>query len=290
MQIGEKNREYKKKGKLHYNTKKYSNPFFQNKKKKRSSNTYNFPTKLRLLIILLFFLVLGISWFLLYSKYFKISEIEINGEGKIPATKVREIAENSINKNFFILYPKRNILIFKNKKLIETLKEKYSFDYLNINKKLPNKLIINYKEKEYVAIWQEFENLYFIDEEGYVVTKASTTDIKKQYPLLKNNTEFSIIDNKIGIKNDYLKATIKLSALISSYADELKIENYIIDPKEFNSIKIILREGPYLLFDITKNLEHQVDKLMIIKNEKIKDDFFKKEYIDLRTGDHVYFR
>ena len=56
------------------------------------------------------------------------------------------------------------------------------------------------------------------------------------------------------------------------------------------TIKIKLIDGPGIYFNIDENLKQQLDKLLVIKNEKIKDDFLTKQYIDLRFGDSVYFR
>ncbi len=288
MQIGIKNREHKRKGKLHYNTKKYSNPFFQ--KRKKNLNTNSLPIKIRFFIYLTFFALIFFSWFLFYSKYFKITEIEINGKGSIAHKNIENIVNQTIKSNIFILLPKENLFFFKESKLLAELNKNYYFEYLNIKKDYPHKLILNYQEKEYSAIWSENNNLNFIDDSGIIITTASSTDLKKQYPVIQNNTEFTVIDNKVGVNSLYVPAVIDLSKLLSIYNDELKIDKYIINPAEYNSIKVELTEGPYLLFDISKNLERQVDKLMIVKNEKIKDDFIKKEYIDIRTGDQVYFR
>lgn len=290
LQIGTNNREYKKKGKLHYNTKKYSNPFFQNAKNNNHKQNNQLPPKVKIAMYFIFTLLLLLFWFLFYSNYFKISNIQTNGEGRIPMEKIQEIANFTIDNSIFSLSPKRNIFLMKQNKLISNLEKKYTFEFINIEKKYPNSIIINYKEKEYAAIWNEFDKYYYIDESGRIINEANLDDIEKDYPYIINKTEFGIIDGNIGIKSNYVTACLNLYKLLSPYEQEIKIKNFTIDANEFNSIKIYLDAGPILFFDISKNIEKQVDKLLIVKNEKIKDDFLNKEYIDVRTGDHVYFR
>jgi hypothetical protein len=53
---------------------------------------------------------------------------------------------------------------------------------------------------------------------------------------------------------------------------------------------MILKLGPAVYFNIEEDIDKQINKLIIIKNEKIKKDFNKKTYIDLRYGDRVYYR
>ena len=67
-----------------------------------------------------------------------------------------------------------------------------------------------------------------------------------------------------------------------------KIDRFIVDSTD--TLKVILVDGPYVMFDLTKDLEKQISKLSVLKDQKLKSDFFNKEYIDLRYGDRVYYR
>jgi len=51
-----------------------------------------------------------------------------------------------------------------------------------------------------------------------------------------------------------------------------------------------LIDGPKIFFNTEEGIDKQINKLLVIKNEKLKDDFNGKEYIDLRYGDRVYYR
>ena len=287
-----KNRQankYKKRGKSHYSSKVYSNPFFSNQKR----GVVNFkkthiPIKFKIIILLILILIFSALWFLFYSNYFVIKDIQIQGEGRVSVEKIDSITREQINNNFFVLLPQKNIYIFSVDKLIKKLKEKYSFDYLKIEKKLPNKLVIDYKEKKYSLVFQEDDKYYYADETGYIIDGVSFEEVQqKDYPILNNTSSSKINNNQATIDQIYIKGMLDLVNKLNQ--QEFKVEKFNVCD-EINTLKTKLKDGPTIYFDISKDVDKQISKLKIIKTEKLKDDFAKKEYIDVRIGDSVYYR
>ena len=71
--------------------------------------------------------------------------------------------------------------------------------------------------------------------------------------------------------------------------NDLILEKLIID-SEVDTIKVKILDGPEIYFNISEVLEKQFKKLIILKNERLKNEFNKKTYIDLRIGDSIYYR
>ena len=66
-------RKYKKKGKMHYSTKNYNNPFFDKKSKRGKSLQFSYKIKAILIAILV--VLVALIWFLFYSKTFIIYNV-----------------------------------------------------------------------------------------------------------------------------------------------------------------------------------------------------------------------
>ena len=50
------------------------------------------------------------------------------------------------------------------------------------------------------------------------------------------------------------------------------------------------KDGPFLYLDPSSSFEEQFERMLIIKEEKLKETFSSKQYIDLRYGESIYFR
>ncbi len=270
-------------------TKNYSNPFFEKKKKRSQRNNKPvFSIKIKIIISIFLFCLFFLLWFLFYSNYFAIKTIEGRGAGRIDPRNIEKIAWSQISDSDFILWQQKNIFIFNKKELIKTLNLKFSFNDIIITKKLPDKIIIKFDEKQYSLVWLEKGIYYYIDAHGYVVDRIGDTSEEKDYPLIQNNTSFFIASNRISIDIKFLDYIFLLIDKIKNYND-LIIDRFLIDNNS-NTLKVQIENGPQLFFDINSDIDKQLNKIITLKNEILKEDFYKKEYIDVRIGDRVYHR
>lgn len=291
-QFGSKKRKIKKRGKLHYSAKEYDNPFFANKKKRSSIRAIDFSLskKAKVILALSFFIVISTAWFLFYSRFFEIKSVAINGGGRISTSSVEKIVWQQINNNMLILFPQKNIFLFSKDRLSKNLENKFVFDHIEIKKNIPNTLIVNYQEKTYDIIWEEDDIYYYVDEEGLVITEVNLLEVtEKEYPLIKNMSKFKIQDNTITVAMNYVHFAKQLARELNDYKDDFKVERTMID-NEINSVKVKIENGPLIYFNITNDLEAQIRKVLVIKREKLKEDFNSKTYIDVRIGNSVYYR
>ena len=280
-----------KRRKIDYYNKNLVNPFFRRKKRKINILRYRGSLKTKLITIGIIILIIILIWFFFFSTAFNIDKVDIKGLTRISNQEIEDLVWQRTRSNRFLFFPQRNLIMFSKTKLIETLNENYYFEKITVSKRLPNMLTVNIQEKSYAFIWHETDKYYYTDIDGYIINEINPLEIKeKKYPLIHNEGENKIIKNKINIDNIYISYIINLFNEFSVQdKDDLKIEKFIID-KDINTIKMVLVKGPTIYFNIKESQEKQINKLFIIKNEKLKDDFKNKNYIDLRYGDRVYYR
>jgi hypothetical protein len=289
------NREYGSKKGRRYIKKKYSNPFFSEKKKKNTSafsleNSFLklSALKVKLIFLGIFVLISGAAWFLFFSDYFIIQTITAGGQGRIPAEHIQEIAWNFINKPIFLL-PSKNLILTDVEKLKGIIEEKYAFNEIKIEKEYPSGLKIRFMEKEYAFIWNERSIYFYIDAAGYIIKETNLEEIQnKNYPLIVNNSNLFIDNNLIGIEKKYLDHVALILEKLKN-KEGIAVEKFYVD-QEINTVKTGLLEGPVIYFNTDMDIDKQVGKLLILKDERLKEDFKTKEYIDVRYGDSIYYR
>lgn len=281
---------YTSRSKSYYQSKKYTNPFFQDTKKRRRRFGSRLNKDKIIFSLCLVFMGLLI-WFFMYSGYFAISATEVKGEGRIDPGLIEKIVWEQIGESYFIFLPQKNIFIFNKNKLRAAIQEKFALSNLEIEKKLPNKIIIRFIEKEYALIWQEGERYYYGDVHGDIITElANILDVNKSnYPLIQNQKSEKLEADLAGIEAPYLEYILNLFQILAAHKDNLPLDYFIID-NEQNKVKIKLLDGPKLYFNINEDANKQINKVLVVKEEKLKNDFFKKEYIDVSIGDSVYYR
>ncbi len=286
----------RRRGRLYYHSQIYKNPFFPKHQSriKKSKLTHLKPIKIswRLkLAIVIFLLILAlIIYFLFYSSYFNIKTIKAEGEGRVSPETIEKLAWRQIKNNFFILWPEKNIFLFRSEKLIQTLNSKYVFSFIKITKKFPRTILVKYKEKEYDLIWQEAKKYFYANSEGNIITEITPEEAAgKSYPLIENQSEALISNRKITAGETYLRYALILAKKLPKYTNLPPVEKYIID-QELNTVKVKFKNGPLVYFNIKNSVDKQIRKLIILKQEKLDLTFFDLSYIDLRYGDSVYYR
>ncbi len=268
--------------------KKFKNPFFQNKKKiKFNLPGFLYSWRAKLLAIELVILFVGLAVFLFFSPIFQISNIEANGFNRIPENDVINTSWSQTNEKRFLIGDQNNLFLFSTKKLIKNLEKKYCFDHLEIIRKFPNILIVNAQEKSNSFIWSEGDKYFYADLDGYIIEEVNPLEIKtKKYPIINNKTDVkAIIEEKIDLEKNHITYINEIFTKIKN----IEIDKFILD-NEINTVKIKINAGPDIYFNVLEDVDEQLEKLSAVRNEKLKDDFNSKEYIDLRFGDRVYFR
>ncbi len=282
-------KKFKAKKKFDYHKKNYSNPFFRHKKKIKIKSP-SLTWRVKLIIFEIIILIGGIIWFCCFSTYFAISAIDVIGAEKISIQDIKELARQQTKHRRFLFGSQKNLFFLNANELIKTLNEQYCLDNIVIKKKLPGILIIKFKEKIYSVIWHQSDKYYYIDEAGNIIIETNPLEIKqKNYPLIDYQGGGKIVDKKIDGQNDNINFIIKLFNEFKKAKYGFKIERFIIN-NELNTVKMIINQGPEVYFNTREDLEKQVTKLLVLINEKLKDDFNEKTYIDLRYGDRVYYQ
>jgi len=240
-------------------------------------------------IILLGVLIIIYSFF--YAPWFSIKNVEFKNLSSISPIKLtEEYIKPQLNSFNYIFTKQINIFSFSKSKLINNISEEYNLESINIEKKLPNQIIITINEKLPTLIYRSNNTNFFLDENGTITSKLTEEESNNEgnLPIIVN---LSNENTSIG-QNIYTKE--KLTNIVSiinhtkNYS-KLKITNYETPVLLSTQFNIFTEEGYKVYFDISKNVDEQFNRLTRVLDES---DATKVpvEYIDLRIGDRVYIK
>ncbi len=266
---------------------KFINPYYRIKKSKLS--ILNSSLRAKVIVVEVITLTVGLIWFFYFSTVYDINSVEVIGARKIPSDEIVRVVRLKLNKDR-LFGSSQNIFLFDVNDLKKDLNNIYYLTSLEVLKYLPNKVEVLVVEKEYSAIWKEGDSYYYIDEVGKVIDRANPLEIKKSYPLIDSSKENKFNKNRIIGEEDGIDFVIGVFKTFRKDDIDLlkRFDSFVLDSTD--TLKIVLIEGPEILFSLANDSKKQVLKLVALKNQKLKDDFYNKEYIDLRYGDRVYYR
>jgi cell division septal protein FtsQ len=269
-----------------YHEKKLENPFY-----KRRGRIISFAgLKGKLITFVSVLILLFVFWFIFISQFFVITKISVSGLDQRSNDKVNSLLTGQMHSGNFVLFPQNNLLFFNQKNFQTTLRKEYHFQSVSLKKEWPNGLVINIVDKPLVGIWNEGDKYFYVDSDGYAVQEISPLDMNENiYPLLTNLSSQKIYNGRITANPGYLDFAAELFEKFPKIMPEIKIDRFIIDD-DVDTIKLLTAGGLTVLFNTKDNADKQLNNLLILKNQKLKDSFNKQKTVDLRFGDKIYYQ
>jgi len=142
------------------------------KKKHRVKKKVN-PNKV--MIVLLFVLMFAFSMSaVLVSDLFNVKYIEVTGNDRVTKSSIL----NTVDKNGDLLRNK-NIFMFSKKDVEEKIKKNPYIDVVEVDRKLPNKIVVKIQEKEIFVTLKNGDNYCYIDRDGNLLEELKGTNESK---------------------------------------------------------------------------------------------------------------
>ncbi len=226
------------------------------------SQTAKLKWQTRVLILFLAFVCIYFVYIILFSNYFKINQIIVEGNEEISSQKIIEKCEEILNKRKLLFFKNNNYFLFNTDKVEESLAQDYLFDYLRVEKKYFSTLFVKLEERSYKLFYITDNNNFLVDEQGILISRVNLPEedeiIIKEIPqkIIINQEEIDEQDNKI-VRNHPLYQNTNSTSTVFVWVD--------------TDQGLIVREE-----SIIESIEKEVYPDM----PKIGDEFFSKNIIE----------
>ena len=253
--------------------KKHIKPKIRNLKPKKSI----FKMRFFWFAILIILLLTTVAYFILFSSRFNVSIIEILGNEKIKNNDIKSIVMIESGSRIF--------LVNKNKLAKKLLAEFPIIEMVTIKKRMPNKVILNIKERQPFAIFCQDEKIcFFIDKNGVIFEST------------QNNQQSIIIHKESNDKEIFLGENVvnkNIIDIIYKVQKNLK-DNFQIDVKEIlvsDTLVFTTAENWQIYFDPNSDIDLAITKMNILLKDEIPANTRKNlQYLYLQYKDRVYYK
>jgi cell division septal protein FtsQ len=241
--------------------------------KKKSKNFFWLAPIVLVLLVLIVLAVFAIK-FLKSAYYFNIDSIICLEQDK----------QEKINKTLRL--KNKNILSVDLREISRTLKQLYpEISQINVYRRLPNKILIEFKEPKPVAKFKLSRKWYLIDKEAVVISASEGYD--KLDLIILDGLYISFKELKIGQKLKSKNISFALD-LLAQLKDSLILNRYKIyrlDISNLNKITLVINDNIEILMkkeDFGRKLN-----ILIPLLGQLEPEFSTIGYIDLRFKDPV---
>lgn len=259
-----------------------------------------------LILILLSFSFL--LWIVFGSPIFRITQVSLQGTSPSSSGELQTQVDSFLSKRHFLFFHNRNHWLFDKEACRSYLEQFYAFETLTFEFVDLRQLSITVQEKASSFLWETGDRTFVVDLQGTVVREitsteeqwlASATPPAENEPLPEEQQSFLSLPrfrdlNNAPIAPGLIVASPDEIASIFSFQQALTtlsilfIETHI-DRLSGKWIGILTSAGYLILFDAAGDIQAQALRLQSVLKESIPDPS-TLEYIDLRFGDHVYFK
>ncbi len=223
-----------------------------------------------LLVVLIGFLI----WWIFFSDFFKIKEIDIDGT-----------LNGSIKTEIDKFYGQNIFLFTVGAKDKELAKKQTSIEKLNIIKGIPDMLKIEILVRSPEMRWKTQDKIYYIDKDGVIFNLEESTEQFDNLPTVKDTRDLDVqLGSKI-VTNDFVEFVSEIINQLDTKTDK-EIEEIRINDTTLH-LEVKFKDSYKVYFDTIGNLTRQVD---LLKKTIEKHDGDIKEYVDLRVDKKAYYQ
>ena len=271
-----------------WSQKKYGNPLFHNRGQKRYKT--NGKWLRRLLIGFVLLCLAGLIWFFFFSPIFLITRLEITGNERIPTVDLEQKFWQQTAQPRLFFASQKNLFLFNSGALTERLNSDYILERLEIKKQLLHKVSIRLKEKPFMLIWHEGGEYYWINSDGTIILRGySLINMPSGLPLIENRGDWVAGEKMIAGQEEKINFVLSLADKIGSVQPKIIPEKYLIANAEDPTVTIVSSSTPTIDFTVKEEAEKQLNRLIILIKNTLKDDFNKKKYINLKFGEKIFY-
>ncbi len=230
-------------------------------------------------LALLFLLITGVGLALVLTLFFKIETVQIKGAKVYAQKEVLEKSDIEIGDNLFSV---------SEKNLNQTLPESLPFiKSVEIERKLPDTLIINITATKEVAALEKGSGYILIDETGKVLDKNSTM-LKEGVAVVKGVSPEKTDEGQIiSLKTQDLTNTF-ITALQSIRNSDFKLVTEIILEKN-GEVSMMYDDRIKVKLGSTANIDRKIERAKAAIDKENEINPYTEGVLDLKTEPYAYF-
>ena len=241
---------------------------------------------------LIIFAVVYLLYFIFYSNFFKISQINIAGQAQgLNLDKTISQVNQIIAANRAWFFAGDNFFTLKTKMLEDELNQTNVLASFKADKKFPRTLNISVEERLGRLLWVSLEQYYVLEADGLISGSLAVEMISSStLPVIYDLSNEPVIPGETRVSDKQLALIMEAWLNLKNYdLPQIELAYFKVDSSQANYVKIVTREGFEIHLNYLAGFDSQIKKLKkSLASGKI--DLNNIHYINLRIENQVIYK
>lgn len=269
-----------------YAARPYRNPHIRHEHR-----SFSIPWK-PLILVFLAVVVIGLPLWALFSGTLNLREVRVRGNIQVPFADISSRVTSYMDHRPFLLVPQANRYLFDADALADDIRSAFAFESVDVTIE-GQRVMITVEERASLFTWSTAGRLYFGDQHGQLMRELTTLErsllLEQPDPTLlsftdANNVEVSSTSQVLS-EDEYDHARdLQLQLSAAGYP----VQSFTVD-RLMGAWMSAACDGFNVIFDPLGDVSAQVTNVALVLRERVPDPR-TLDYIDVRFGDHVYYR
>ncbi len=227
--------------------------------------------------------------FLFAHPFFRLESVSVSGIQHTDRSEISNVIQSYLSERTALFFTNQNKFLFRAEELAARMNASFTFRDLQIERD-GTQVHLKAVERTSQLLWQSENQLYIVDLEGIVVRTVQPEErehIQTILPLFIDRNDVTVgVGDPVLVKKEIES--------IFRFHEHLSLQHIPFVRTEFDRLAgkwvgVITQTGFQILFDPSADVDEQAARLEVLMRDKIKDQT-SLQYIDLRFGDHVYYK
>jgi len=288
-----------------YSRKKYRNPLFKGRPDARKRTAWRRWIYSAIGLVA----VIGWVWFLAFSDTFRITEIKIVGNNKIPTWELQDAIDTLMKTRKWLIIPKRSMLLLTERDIDSHLRNAFVLESVEVLKEPPHRITVTVRERVSSIFLQLSDGSQaMLDLESVVVRTyrpEEALDIARRFGpernggadpieglyVLHNDGDETVALRDRTVKPSVINAVIIIPKLVEDrFSGTIEVEEMRIENFRTSTMKIVTSESWAIYVDAEQSLPAQISDAVSVIKDRVGEDRPRLEYVDVRFGEKVFFK
>lgn len=266
-----------------YANRSHENPYFRGQGSRQ---------KLRFVVLLLAscFLLLTFASLLLAHPALDFTTIQIKGTQHVDRVALSSTISQYMNARALLFFHRQNRFLFDEEQFRDALNTNFTFRDIQL-KRMGHTVELRVVERSSQLIWSSGSDVFVVDLDGIAIGRLDESEFEQFKGI---GMPLFVDRNAVEVQIGQQVLTPSEIEAVSAFHEHLGAQHIAFTQTEFDRLAgkwvgVLTAQDYRILFDVSGDIGAQAGRLEVILKEKV-SDASKLEYIDLRFGDHVYFK
>jgi cell division septal protein FtsQ len=234
-------------------------------------------------------LPVGGAAFALASPRFDITEVEVEGCATVDPERVRAVAQGALDERVAFVLRRRNAFLFDPARAEAAIRASFGFEEITVGRD-GARLTVRVREKVAAFRWRSGEAEYLADASGSVIRALAALDepeLGEALPVFQDVNRAPVAAGETVMRAAEVAGAV-------AFQGALRSQGILFGPTQVDRLSgtwmsVRTAEGYDILFDPLGDAFAQADNVRVVLSTQVKDPA-RLRYVDVRFGDHVYFK